>query len=74
METEQKPFACGIENCDMSFTNEDHLNVHRKKHDMVLNLGLNAGKCSVFLGELACSYITCFACYEYFLWIYNMFL
>lgn len=35
-----KPFACTNEGCQMTFTNEDHLNVHRKKHDMVLNLGL----------------------------------
>lgn len=35
-----KPFACGIEGCEMTFTNEDHMNLHRKKHDMVLNLGL----------------------------------
>ncbi|KRT83173.1 hypothetical protein AMK59_4154 [Oryctes borbonicus] len=36
-----KPFACTSEGCQMTFTNEDHLTVHRKKHDMVLNLGLN---------------------------------
>lgn len=36
----EKPFACTSNGCDMKFTNEDHLNVHRKKHDMVLNLGL----------------------------------
>lgn len=35
-----KPFACEVGGCDMTFTNEDHLNWHRKKHDMVLNLGL----------------------------------
>lgn len=40
MNEEQKPFACAIEGCQMTFTNEDHLNWHRKKHDMVLNLGL----------------------------------
>lgn len=36
----QKPFACEIKGCEMTFTNEDHLNWHRKKHDMVLNIGL----------------------------------
>lgn len=36
----EKPFACTSEGCHMSFTNEDHLNIHQKKHDMVLNLGL----------------------------------
>lgn len=35
-----KPFACTHEGCNMTFTNEDHLNVHRKKHDMDLNLNL----------------------------------
>lgn len=32
------------------FTNEDHLTVHKKKHDMVLNLG-NGQKTNVFVGE-----------------------
>ncbi|CAG4965779.1 unnamed protein product [Colias eurytheme] len=36
----QKPFACTIPDCGMTFTNEDHLHVHTKKHDMVLQLGL----------------------------------
>ncbi|RZC37511.1 cyclic AMP-dependent transcription factor ATF-7 [Asbolus verrucosus] len=40
MNESQKPFACTIEGCEMTFTNEDHLNWHHKKHDMVLNLGL----------------------------------
>jgi hypothetical protein len=40
MDENQKPFACTIEGCEMTFTNEDHLNWHHKKHDMVLNLGL----------------------------------
>lgn len=40
MSEEPKPFACDGEGCDMTFTNEDHLNWHRKKHDMILNLGL----------------------------------
>ncbi|XP_052757114.1 uncharacterized protein LOC113516490 isoform X2 [Galleria mellonella] len=36
----EKPFACTIADCGMTFTNEDHLHVHTKKHDMVLQLGL----------------------------------
>lgn len=36
MNEQIKPFACNIMECGMSFTNEDHLNVHRKKHDMIL--------------------------------------
>ncbi|GBP64330.1 Cyclic AMP-dependent transcription factor ATF-2 [Eumeta japonica] len=35
-----KPFACCVEDCGMTFTNEDHLHVHTKKHDMMLQLGL----------------------------------
>lgn len=35
----EKPFACILPGCGMTFTNEDHLNVHTKKHDMVLQLG-----------------------------------
>lgn len=40
MNERQKPFACAVKGCDMTFTNEDHLNWHRKKHEMVLNIGL----------------------------------
>ncbi|XP_022913026.1 cyclic AMP-dependent transcription factor ATF-2 [Onthophagus taurus] len=36
-----KPFVCTNKDCNMSFSNEDHLSVHSKKHDMVLNLGLS---------------------------------
>ncbi|XP_075988506.1 activating transcription factor-2 [Anticarsia gemmatalis] len=36
----EKPFACGAPDCGMTFTNEDHLNVHTKKHDMALQLGM----------------------------------
>lgn len=51
MDEEQKPFACHIKECGMSFTNEDHLNVHRKKHDMILNFGLNSAKSGIFSGK-----------------------
>lgn len=36
----EKPFACSIPDCGMTFTNEDHLHVHTKKHDMALQLGM----------------------------------
>ena len=48
---DQKPFACKVDGCGMSFTNEDHLHVHTKKHDMVLNLGLG-NKTNIFVGKL----------------------
>ncbi|KAG5878318.1 hypothetical protein JTB14_025368 [Gonioctena quinquepunctata] len=35
-----KPFACTVKDCEMTFTNKDHLEWHQKKHDMMLNLGL----------------------------------
>lgn len=50
MEETQKPFACKAIGCGMSFTNEDHLNVHTKKHDMSLNLGLG-NKSNTFVGK-----------------------
>ncbi|KAK9886260.1 hypothetical protein WA026_015771 [Henosepilachna vigintioctopunctata] len=34
----EKPFACTEDNCNMKFTNEDHLNSHQKKHTMSFNL------------------------------------
>ncbi|XP_018567171.1 uncharacterized protein LOC108907836 [Anoplophora glabripennis] len=40
MNETQKPFACCEKDCEMTFTNEDHLNWHQKKHDMILNLGV----------------------------------
>lgn len=46
----KKPFSCSSDGCEMSFTNEDHLTVHRKKHDMNLNLGL-ASK-NIFTGKI----------------------
>ncbi|XP_015127291.1 cyclic AMP-dependent transcription factor ATF-2 [Diachasma alloeum] len=45
----EKPFACPSPGCNMSFTNEDHLVVHKKKHDMILNLGSN--KTGVFVAD-----------------------
>ncbi|XP_015187435.1 PREDICTED: cyclic AMP-dependent transcription factor ATF-2 [Polistes dominula] len=37
----EKHFICTSPGCNMSFTDEDHLAIHRKKHDMVLNLENN---------------------------------
>lgn len=39
MTDNDKMFACSSSGCNMSFTNEDQLTVHKKKHDMMLNLG-----------------------------------
>lgn len=47
----EKPFACSIPECGMTFTNEDHLNVHTRKHDMVLQFGCEQ-KAAVFVGKL----------------------
>lgn len=41
MNETQKPFVCAKQGCEMAFTNEDHLNVHKKKHDMALHLGID---------------------------------
>ncbi|XP_059177497.1 cyclic AMP-dependent transcription factor ATF-2-like isoform X2 [Physella acuta] len=38
---DDKPFVCSVSDCGMRFTNEDHLNVHSKKHEM--SLALNSG-------------------------------
>ncbi|XP_076678754.1 activating transcription factor-2 isoform X2 [Andrena cerasifolii] len=34
-----KPFTCSSSGCNMSFITEDQLRIHKKKHDMMLNLG-----------------------------------
>lgn len=41
-EIDDKPFACTATGCGMRFANEDHLTVHRKKHEMSLNLSTAA--------------------------------
>ncbi|XP_011253353.1 cyclic AMP-dependent transcription factor ATF-2 isoform X1 [Camponotus floridanus] len=46
----EKLFACSTSGCNMSFTNEDQLIVHKKKHDMMLNLGSNS-KSSGFVAD-----------------------
>ncbi|XP_016842483.1 cyclic AMP-dependent transcription factor ATF-2 [Nasonia vitripennis] len=50
MNDSEKPFACTTEGCNMSFVNEDHLTVHKKKHDMMLNLGIN-NKSNLFIAD-----------------------
>ncbi|KAG5334711.1 ATF2 factor, partial [Acromyrmex charruanus] len=42
MTDSEKLFACSTSGCNMSFTNEDQLTVHKKKHDMMLNLNNNS--------------------------------
>lgn len=49
MDETKKPFDCKSDGCGMSFTNEDHLTVHTKKHAMVLQLSLGQ-KVSSFVG------------------------
>uniref|UniRef100_UPI00358F65AA cyclic AMP-dependent transcription factor ATF-7-like n=1 Tax=Myxine glutinosa TaxID=7769 RepID=UPI00358F65AA len=36
---DEKPFVCDVPNCGQSFTNEDHLAVHKHKHEMTLKFG-----------------------------------
>lgn len=55
MDETQKPFACKSEGCGMSFTNLDHLNVHTKKHAMVLHLSLG-NKAAAYVGMLLLPY------------------
>ncbi|XP_055858862.1 cyclic AMP-dependent transcription factor ATF-2 [Episyrphus balteatus] len=46
-----KPFACKANGCGLSFTNEDHLQVHEKKHEMILNLGLEQKSGNIFVAD-----------------------
>lgn len=39
----EKPFSCAEAGCGASFTNEDRLSVHSRKHDMSLQLGAKGG-------------------------------
>ncbi|KAL0122464.1 hypothetical protein PUN28_007293 [Cardiocondyla obscurior] len=38
----EKLFSCTASGCSMSFANEDQLTMHKKKHDMMLNLNNNS--------------------------------
>ncbi|KAK0085090.1 hypothetical protein PV325_005795 [Microctonus aethiopoides] len=51
MADSKKPFACSSPGCNMSFTNEDHLVVHKKKHDMILNLETGGNKNGAFVAD-----------------------
>lgn len=46
-----KPFACKASGCGLSFTNEDHLQVHEKKHEMILNLELEQKSANIFVAD-----------------------
>ncbi|CAK9812457.1 Cyclic AMP-dependent transcription factor ATF-2 [Anthophora plagiata] len=46
----EKIFICSSSGCNMSFNNEDQLMVHKKKHDMMLNLG-NSSKNGGFVTD-----------------------
>ncbi|XP_055919764.1 cyclic AMP-dependent transcription factor ATF-7 [Eupeodes corollae] len=46
-----KPFACKTSGCGLAFTNEDHLQVHEKKHEMILNLSLEQKSANIFLAD-----------------------
>uniref|UniRef100_S4RJE5 C2H2-type domain-containing protein n=1 Tax=Petromyzon marinus TaxID=7757 RepID=S4RJE5_PETMA len=39
MSEDDKPFVCNVPGCGQSFTNEDHLSVHKHKHEMTLKFG-----------------------------------
>ncbi|XP_070549605.1 cyclic AMP-dependent transcription factor ATF-7-like isoform X2 [Ptychodera flava] len=39
MGDDDKPFACTAPGCGQRFTNEDHLTVHKQKHEMTLKFG-----------------------------------
>ncbi|XP_074652088.1 cyclic AMP-dependent transcription factor ATF-2-like [Tubulanus polymorphus] len=41
---DDKPFACPTPGCGMRFTNEDHLTVHKQKHEMKLTLNASTAK------------------------------
>lgn len=49
--TTPKPFACKTSGCGLSFTNEDHLQIHEKKHEMILNLGLEQKSANIFVAD-----------------------
>ncbi|XP_064644071.1 cyclic AMP-dependent transcription factor ATF-7-like isoform X2 [Lineus longissimus] len=44
---DDKPFACNAPGCGMRFTNEDHLTVHKRKHEMSLALNSSSSAKSV---------------------------
>uniref|UniRef100_V9GXX5 Activating transcription factor 7 n=1 Tax=Mus musculus TaxID=10090 RepID=V9GXX5_MOUSE len=36
---DDRPFVCSAPGCGQRFTNEDHLAVHKHKHEMTLKFG-----------------------------------
>ncbi|XP_053977251.1 cyclic AMP-dependent transcription factor ATF-2 isoform X2 [Hylaeus anthracinus] len=50
MANAEKPFNCLSPGCNMSFINDNLLTVHKKKHDMMLNLG-NGSKSAGFVDQ-----------------------
>ncbi|OAD60990.1 Cyclic AMP-dependent transcription factor ATF-2 [Eufriesea mexicana] len=50
MADNEKIFTCPSTGCNMSFSNEDNLLVHKRKHDMILNLG-NSSKNGGFVAD-----------------------
>ena len=51
MNTDDKPFACPEPECNMCFSNVDHLNVHKQKHKMSLSLGPGTARGFLFTGD-----------------------
>lgn len=45
------PLPCKTNGCGLSFSNEDHLQVHEKKHEMILNLGLEQKSANIFVAD-----------------------
>ncbi|ELU02738.1 hypothetical protein CAPTEDRAFT_224023 [Capitella teleta] len=45
-EDDDRPFVCSEPNCSMRFVNEDHLSVHKMKHEMSLSLFPGGSKAS----------------------------
>ncbi|XP_045469630.1 uncharacterized protein LOC123677139 isoform X2 [Harmonia axyridis] len=51
MSLSDKPFVCDEKNCFMTFANEDHLNSHKKKHNMSFILELDPKNNEAVLGD-----------------------
>ncbi|XP_025073982.1 cyclic AMP-dependent transcription factor ATF-2-like [Pogonomyrmex barbatus] len=70
MTDSEKLFACSTSGCNMSFANEDQLTMHKKKHDMMLNLNNNS-KSAGFVADqtlelrmIHCILLTSFPIYQ----------
>ncbi|XP_014670359.1 PREDICTED: cyclic AMP-dependent transcription factor ATF-7-like isoform X2 [Priapulus caudatus] len=51
MEDDDKPFACTVPSCNQRFTNEDHLTVHKQKHQMTLAIGARTTNVGMFIAD-----------------------